>query len=143
MAREEGFLASVGSGGQQRCCLCNNALFAKAGKQSPNETHFSSQTYEYLQLLSYGMAMPEEECVRATAPVLQMVGSEQPYSMGAAVLGRRSPGGQPARCFQKWPTEWQWHTETRQVLVIAWDFDLGPQSWQETVVFASSLTPGQ
>lgn len=35
------------------------------------------------------------------------------------------------------------HTETRQVLVVAWDFDLGPQSWQETVAFASSLTPGQ
>lgn len=49
------------------------------------------------------MAIPEGERVRATAPVLQMVGSEHPISMSTAALERRCPARQPACCVQKWP----------------------------------------
>lgn len=105
----------------------NDALFAKAGKQTLSETHFSCQMYEYLQLLIYWLAVPEE-CVWATAPVLHIVGTEQPWFPWAQQCWDIPAfrGGLDEQVLL--------HTETWQVLATTWERDVGPQSCHVCII---------
>lgn len=89
---------------------------------------------ERVQLLIYRMAVSEEcvsDCSGATA------GGER-AALAPRVQQCWDVAAQPGSQHAAFRSGFD-----QQVLVTTWDLDLRSQSWQETVAFASFLTPGQ